>query len=191
MTDTPRVAPPGWYPDPSGAAQWRVWNGSTWTEVVRPFDESRPESVVHDLASLRSQHRLRGYGVLAQFLGLGLLSASLNAVLVPRWFFAMAFGSGVGLTVIGSASFAIAARHLRGYWYFSDVVPALNVLSWTMLALRHDRSLFTLTGQRMWRVIIFCSVVLWASPFEGAPLAALASIQWYLVDQLVARHHMA
>jgi Protein of unknown function (DUF2510) len=28
----PAVAPPGWYPDPSGQAQLRWWDGARWTE---------------------------------------------------------------------------------------------------------------------------------------------------------------
>jgi len=30
----PAPAPPGWYPDPSGRAQFRYWSGQTWTEAT-------------------------------------------------------------------------------------------------------------------------------------------------------------
>jgi hypothetical protein len=29
------AAPPGWHPDPSGAGQWRYWDGTRWTEHVQ------------------------------------------------------------------------------------------------------------------------------------------------------------
>lgn len=47
MTDA-RLPAAGWYPDPSGAAQERWWNGVGWTEDVRalgtppPYDPARP-----------------------------------------------------------------------------------------------------------------------------------------------------
>jgi hypothetical protein len=31
--------PPGWYPDPAGARQWRVWTGTTWSDATRPYGE--------------------------------------------------------------------------------------------------------------------------------------------------------
>lgn len=34
--EAPAAIPPGWYPDPSGGAQQRWWNGATWTEHVAP-----------------------------------------------------------------------------------------------------------------------------------------------------------
>lgn len=37
MTNTPAV-PPGWYPDHTGAPQLRWWDGSAWTESVRPSE---------------------------------------------------------------------------------------------------------------------------------------------------------
>ncbi|XAS66350.1 DUF2510 domain-containing protein [Micrococcaceae bacterium Sec5.7] len=50
MTDTPRspLAAPGWYPDPSGSAQLRWWDGRRWTEHLSgaPFQNrptARPE----------------------------------------------------------------------------------------------------------------------------------------------------
>ena len=36
---TPPVgaSPPGWYPDPSGAEQYRYWDGRAWTTQTRPM----------------------------------------------------------------------------------------------------------------------------------------------------------
>jgi hypothetical protein len=34
-----RTRPPGWYPDPSGEAALRWWNGSAWTAASAPADK--------------------------------------------------------------------------------------------------------------------------------------------------------
>lgn len=39
MTDTP-LTPDGWYPDPAGGGGLRRWNGSAWTDEVRPPAEA-------------------------------------------------------------------------------------------------------------------------------------------------------
>ncbi|MBC9955040.1 DUF4282 domain-containing protein [Leucobacter sp. cx-42] len=37
MTETPHSTPPaGWHPDPAGSDQLRFWDGSAWTEQLRP-----------------------------------------------------------------------------------------------------------------------------------------------------------
>ena len=33
------VASPGWYPDPGGAGSQRYWDGSSWTDQMRPVEE--------------------------------------------------------------------------------------------------------------------------------------------------------
>ena len=51
MTDTP-TPPDGWYPDPAGGGGLRRWNGTAWTDEVRPAaggssaeqSSSRPEA---------------------------------------------------------------------------------------------------------------------------------------------------
>jgi uncharacterized protein len=36
--------PPGWYPDPQGAAQQRYWDGTNWTDQVHPPSPPPPPS---------------------------------------------------------------------------------------------------------------------------------------------------
>ncbi|BDZ62628.1 hypothetical protein Lsed01_00727 [Demequina sediminis] len=43
--ESPAAIPPGWYPDPSGGAQQRWWNGATWTEHVAPHGAQHATSV--------------------------------------------------------------------------------------------------------------------------------------------------
>lgn len=46
-----RVAPAGWYPDPSDAAAQRWWDGGRWTEHVAP---AAPAAPVHHVAPVES-----------------------------------------------------------------------------------------------------------------------------------------
>ena len=36
--------PIGWYPDPSGAAQWRRWDGTSWGEATMPYGPPPPDA---------------------------------------------------------------------------------------------------------------------------------------------------
>lgn len=40
MSDTMTPTPPGWYEDPSGAAEWRYWDGSEWTDHTAAKDDA-------------------------------------------------------------------------------------------------------------------------------------------------------
>jgi hypothetical protein len=43
-TRTPSTPPIGWYPDPSGAAQWRRWDGTSWGETTMPYGPPPPDA---------------------------------------------------------------------------------------------------------------------------------------------------
>src|SRR5580692_5309378 len=49
---SPYDVPPGWYPDPSGTRQWRVWTGTTWSEVTRSYGEDDAVGAPRFTASL-------------------------------------------------------------------------------------------------------------------------------------------
>src|SRR5271156_4433898 len=70
------TVPPGWYPDPGGARQWRVWTGSTWSELTRPYGPATAPAaapatpgVASSLALIDGLNRLVRYGTLALFTG--------------------------------------------------------------------------------------------------------------------------
>jgi hypothetical protein len=67
----PSAPPAGWYPDPAGQRQWRIWNGRAWTERVRPYGEP-PGAWPDRLARLRAQDRLMVASI-AYYGGLGAL----------------------------------------------------------------------------------------------------------------------
>jgi len=40
----PPAVPAGWYPDPSGSAQWRRWDGAAWADATMPYGPPPPEA---------------------------------------------------------------------------------------------------------------------------------------------------
>jgi len=140
VDDTISSIPPGWYPDPAGLRQWRVWNGTEWSDVTRPYGEAtlvpRLESPgatgpLPGLALISSLRRLTHFGVLAYYAGLALLVG-----VIAHWpghshpatarFASATLGAGVGLTLIGTISFGVCVRSLRGRWTLDALVPVVN-----------------------------------------------------------------
>lgn len=133
MSTTSTPVPSGWYPDPSGARQWRVWTGSQWSELTRPYGEVAPApSIATDLSLIQALHRLVRYGIAGNFAGIGILVSVLahwpgTAHPVSEWFAVSASNVAVALLLIGSACFAFAARELEGHWTPWAFVPGVNL----------------------------------------------------------------
>jgi hypothetical protein len=131
LSSTP--VPSGWYPDPSGARQWRVWTGTQWSELTRPYGEVvAAPSIATDLSLIQALHRLVRYGIAGSFAGIGILVSVLahwpgTAHPVSEWFAVAACNVAVALLLIGSACFAFAARELEGRWTLWAFVPGLNL----------------------------------------------------------------
>ena len=128
MTSATSPAPPGWYPDPGGERQWRVWTGTEWSDTTRPY-ATRPPSATYASAPTY----LRRYGVVSLFAGLGLLVSVLahwpgTAHPSPTWFALAASDLAVALLTVGSVFYALGARALLGRWTPAAFVPGLNVL---------------------------------------------------------------
>lgn len=150
----PSTAPSGWYPDPGGERQWRVWTGSTWSELTRPYaDPVVKPSVITSLALIAALYRLVRYGIVAFFAGLGLVVNVLGhwpgtAHPTPLWFAATALDTGIGLLFVGTLCFSLAARELEGHWSIEAIVPGINVLFVSALVTRR------LAGRSsLWRVM--------------------------------------
>ena len=131
---SPDSPPPGWYPDPSGDRQWRVWSGTRWSNLTRPFGEPVvPTSLATSLEAVRALHRLVRYGVVAVFAGLGLVVSVLahwpgTAHPMGEPLAAILSDTGVALFAIGTACYAFALRALKGRWTFAAFVPGVNVV---------------------------------------------------------------
>ena len=128
-------SPPGWYPDPSGERQWRVWSGTRWSNVTRPYgDPVAPVSLAASLDAVRALHRLVRYGVVAVFAGLGLVVSVLahwpgTAHPIGEPIAAVLSDTGVALFAIGTACYAFALRALQGRWTLVAFVPGANVVA--------------------------------------------------------------
>jgi hypothetical protein len=127
--------PSGWYPDPSGARQWRVWTGTQWSELTRPYGERAPApSIVSDLSLIQALHRLVRYGIAGDFAGISILVSVLahwpgTAHPVSEWFAVAASNVAVALILVGSACFAFAARELEGHWTPWALIPGVNLIA--------------------------------------------------------------
>ncbi|HET8989905.1 MAG TPA: DUF2510 domain-containing protein [Acidimicrobiales bacterium] len=134
--------PPGWYPDPAGGRQWRVWNGAAWTGVTRPYGDALPaRRVGASLGLVRALRRVVDLGVVGVIGGLALLVGVLDhlpgsAEPLPTWFAGPAGVAAVGLLALGTVVYAGALRELRGRWTLDAWVPGLNYLVVGVLAAR-------------------------------------------------------
>ena len=129
MTSATSPAPPGWYPDPGGERQWRVWTGTEWSDTTRPYATRPPRVTTYASATAY----LRRYGVVSLFAGLGLLVSVLahwpgTAHPSPTWFALAASDLAVALLTLGSFLYALGARALLGRWTPVAFVPGVNVL---------------------------------------------------------------
>ena len=138
MSLSPSPVPSGWYPDPSGERQWRVWTGREWSELTRPYGEAAPApSIVADLPLIQALHRLVRYGIVGDFAGMSIFVSVLahwpgTAHPVSEWFAVAACNVAVALVLVGSACFAFAGSRAR------RSLDALGVRPWRQ-PLRRER----------------------------------------------------
>jgi hypothetical protein len=127
--------PSGWYPDPSGERQWRVWTGTEWSTMTRPYGEvAMAPSIVAELPLIQALHRLVRYGIAGDFAGISILVSVLahwpgTAHPVSEWFAVAACNVAVALLLVGSACFAFAAREFEGRWSYWAFIPGVNLFA--------------------------------------------------------------
>ncbi len=188
--------PTGWYPDPSGARQWRVWTGTQWSELTRPYGEvAQAPSIVSELSLIQALHRLVRYGIVGDFAGISILVSVLahwpgTAHPVSEWFGVAACNVAVALLLIGTACFAFAARELEGHWTPWAVIPGVNLFAVNAVVTRR------LGGQPLRRVgAEVVLMVLFVAQFHAeawlcvAPvIVAVGESQWIatLIDHLLS-----
>jgi len=187
--------PPGWYPDPDGARQWRVWNGATWSELTRPYgDHAQKPTLVASLPLIHALHLLIRFGIVAVFSGLGLVVSSLahwpgTHSPTPLWFAEITCYLGVGLLVAGSVLFTLASHELQGRWTALAFIPGVNIF--VVGALVATRLQGAYASRRI--VVDVAMVVLFIAEAHREPwlgvalvLVALGQLQWTtaLLDEL-------
>jgi hypothetical protein len=186
--------PSGWYPDPSGARQWRVWTGTQWSDLTRPYGDAAAPSIASDLPLIQALHRLLRYGIAGDFAGISILVSVLahwpgTAHPVSEWFAVAACNVAVALLIIGSACFAFAARELEGRWTPWAFIPGVNLVVVNVVVTRR------LGGQPLRRVgAEAVLMVVFVAQFHAevwlcvAPvIVAVGQSQWVatLLDQLL------
>ncbi|HEY5120493.1 MAG TPA: DUF2510 domain-containing protein [Acidimicrobiales bacterium] len=181
--------PPGWYPDPSGERQWRVWNGTEWSDVTRPYGTGVMTQVPttsfgpSELETLSALRHLTQFGILAYYAGFALLVGLIahwpgHAHPVSARFASATLGAALGLTLIGTLSFAGCVRGLRGRWTLDALIPVVNSFAASYWMSRH----LGLTGFefRLFADALITAgfVLLCASqPWVGIALAGVAFTQ--------------
>ncbi len=188
--------PPGWYPDPSGARQWRVWTGTTWSEVTRPYGErsvttSQRSSVSLDLVS--ALRRVLTTGIVGVLGGLGLLVSVLahwpgTAHPAPEWFTIGATGVAGLFLIVGSVVCAFGVKELEGQWSIEALIPGVNLFVASALVTRR------LGARRMWRIaseIILLTIFVISSRSDlwlcvGPVIVAYIESTWFnaLIERL-------
>lgn len=173
-TENPPV-PAGWYPDPSGEPQWRVWNGAAWTALIRPFGAT-PHRRPYTPADLELARTLRWYarlGLPAWFLGFvalvnGLWYGPGAPHPLPLWLRSLLLGGGVVGLTFGTVVLAFTLRALEGRWSASAVCPGFNLLAVSSLL---SQRLAMPVGRRLLTLVV--SLVLFAWRLRVMPVFAV------------------
>jgi uncharacterized protein DUF2510 len=152
---SPFDVPPGWYPDPSGAQQWRVWNGTTWSEVTRPYGERAsvaPSRLAASFDLVLALRRVLTLGIVGVLGGLGLLVSVLShwpgtAHPAPEWFAVVATSIAGAFLIVGSVVCAFGVKELEGHWSPEALIPGVNLFVASALVTRR------LGSRRIWRIV--------------------------------------
>ena len=200
MSNVVNPVPPGWYPDPSGERQWRVWNGTQWSDVTRPYatrDVKRePTSTIglDELRTLDALRRLTQFGILAYYAGFALLVGLIShwpghARPVSARVAGATLGASIGLTLIGTLSFAVCVRGLRGRWTLDALIPIVNTFAasfWMSQRLGLKGFEFRLFADVLITIgfVLLCA----SQPWVGIALAGVAFTQlaraYLVMDQM-------
>jgi Protein of unknown function (DUF2510) len=201
MPSVSSEVPAGWYPDPSGARQWRVWNGTQWSDVTRSYGDrvaslsslGEVDSPVASLHVIDSLRRLTQFGVVAYYAGFALLMGLIahwpgHAHPVTARFASAALGAALGLILIGTISFAVSVHALEGRWTVGAVVPLVNTFVASYVMSRRIGLTAPEVRVAADAVITLGFVLLCASqPWVGVALAGVAFTQlaraYVLLDQ--------
>jgi len=152
-SSTSAAGPPGWYPDPGGARQWRVWTGVDWSEVTRPYGDLIVAAPLADnLTLVQALRRVLDAGIVGVLGGLALLVSVLahwpgTAHPAPWWFAYVASYVAVALLLVGSVVCAFGVKELRGRWTPEAFVPGVNLFVASFLVTRR------LGRTKVWRVV--------------------------------------
>lgn len=190
----PAAVPPGWYPDPAGLRQWRVWTGTEWSEVTRSYPAPVVStSLAANLPLLQALRRILVAGIAGVLGGLALLVSALahwpgTAHPTPWWFALSASNVAVALLVVGSVVCAFGVKELNGRWTLEAFLPGVNLFVASLLVTRRlGRSKVSRVVAEMVVLALFVFAArddLWLC--VGPIAVAYVETSWFsaLIDQL-------
>ncbi len=189
MNESTAPAPSGWYPDPSGQDQWRVWTGLQWSNVTRPFHSGRASAreVLASLDRVRSIARVRYLAPLGYFTGLNLLASILTnwptgSNPFSKFWLLPLLGMVVFCLVMAWAITAQAVRSFQSHWTFWALLPIGNLLVLMGLLRREllgntaHSTMNDAVGMAMWMIVVT------TTPFAGIITALIAFAQIQLTN---------
>jgi hypothetical protein len=188
------ATPPGWYPDPAGQREWRVWTGDEWSEITRPYGElAKSSRFVGSFPLVQALRRVFTLGVVGVLGGLGLLVSVLahwpgTAHPAPMWFALAASSVAVALFLVGSVVCAFGVKELEGHWSPVAFLPGANLFVASALVTHR------LGRRQVWRIaseVILLAIFTVASHNDlwlclGPMIVAYVETTWFgaLIDQL-------
>jgi Protein of unknown function (DUF2510) len=191
---SPSAIPPGWYPDPDGNRQWRVWTGSEWSDVTRAYGEPvAASSVAGSFPLIQALRRVFGLGVVGVLGGLGLLVSVLthwpgSSHPAPWWFAITASNVAVALLLVGTVVCAFGVKELEGHWSPVAFLPGANLfVASALVTQRLGRTKLWRIASEVMLLVIFAAAArddLWLC--LGPMIVAYVETSWFgaLIDQL-------
>ena len=190
--------PPGWYPDPGGRRQWRVWTGTSWSDLTRTYGEPAAPRSSPPLSLTLALRRIRTFGIVGVVGGLGLLVSVLahwpgTTHPETQWFAYVASNVAVALLAVGATTCAFGVRELEGRWSLAAVTPGLNLFYAS--ALVNGRLGLRPNWRILSEVVLLVAFVISARQdlwFALAPaIVAYLELTWFsaLIDRLGGSPH--
>jgi hypothetical protein len=191
---TANTIPAGWYPDPAGSRQWRVWTGSDWSNVTHPYGELIESArFAGSFRLVQALRRVFAVGVVGVLGGLGLLVSALahwpgTAHPAPLWFAVLASNVAVALLLVGSVACAFGVKELEGHWSPVAFLPGANLFVASALVTQR------LGKSKVWRIVseVMLLVIFAVASRDdlwlclGPVIVAYVETSWFgaLIDQL-------
>jgi hypothetical protein len=171
-----------------------VWNGTSWSDVTRPYGEAAvTPRLAANLGLVLAMRRVLDAGIVGVVGGLGLLEGVLahwpgTAHPAPQWFALAGSDVAIAFMLIGTVVCAFGVKELMGRWSFEAFVPGVNLFVASALVTRR------LGKMKLWRIVSeIILLVLFAISsrdsvwlFVGPAVVAYVETTWFgaIVDQL-------
>ena len=189
MQESTTTTPSGWYPDPSGQPQWRVWTGSQWSTITRPYGTSRPSTpaLLVSLNQIRSLARARYFAPFGYFAGLNLLVSIIGNwpsgphPLTHPWLLPL-LGASAFFIIMAWAISAQAVRSFQESWTFWALLPVGNQFVLTALLRKRLLGPLARTSSGDLVGIVMWMIVATSTPLAGIITALIAFGQVQLIN---------